>query len=61
MGPPIVIWALRDKMLRMAIPVTYALSAIVMVTLNMLQLRFSMYIGFALTIAVIGLYKALGK
>ena len=58
---PSIIWALRNKQLRVAVPTIYGFAAIVTVILNLLQIRHSMYVSFALTSGMICLYKFVGK
>jgi hypothetical protein len=58
---PFVIWALTNKNLKIAVPVIYILSAVFIVTLNVLQVRFSIYFGFTLTVVMVVLYKFIGK
>ena len=58
---PLVIWALSDKNLRVAVPVAYVFSVLVVIGLNLLNVRFSMYISFVLTALMFLLYRFFGK
>ncbi len=58
---PLVIWALSDKNLKIAVPTIYMLSIIFIVMLNLLQVRFTMYIGFGFTAVILILYRFIGK
>jgi hypothetical protein len=58
---PLFIWALRGKKLCMGITSIYASSIVLTSSLNLLQVRFSMYVSIALTVVVLTLYKAIGK
>jgi len=58
---PLVMWALKNKNLRVAVPVTYGFSVLVVIGLNLLHIRFSVYISFVLTALLLLLYRFVGK
>jgi hypothetical protein len=58
---PLVVWALRDKDLKIAVPIIYLLSIASIVALNLLEIRFAMEIGFAFTALAIFVYRFVGK
>ena len=58
---PLVIWALSDKSLKIAAPTIYLLSVAFIVVLNLLQVRFTMYIGFGVTVVMLVVYRFIGK
>jgi hypothetical protein len=58
---PLVMWAVNDKNLRVAVPVSYGFSVLVVIGLNLLHIRFSVYISVVLTAFLLLLYRFVGK
>jgi hypothetical protein len=58
---PLVIWALNDKNLKIAVPTIYMLSISLIVALNVLQVGSAMYLGFVLTVVMLIIYRFIGK
>ncbi len=58
---PLGFWALSGKNLKIAVPVIYSFSMICIALLNLLQVRFSMAIGFGFTVMLLLFYRFIGK
>lgn len=58
---PFVIWSLNGKEALIAVPTIYAASLVTVVALNVIEIRFSMFIGFGMTLFYIVLYKFFGR
>ena len=58
---PVMIWAFRDKCLRVVIPTTYVFAIFITIMLNVIQVRYSAFISFGIIIGTICIYRILSK
>lgn len=58
---PLMVWALYDKKVWVAVPVLYGVACLVIIVLNMLSIRFSELIALGVTVVALFLYRLLGK
>ena len=58
---PLMVWALHDKKLWLAVPCVYFLACLVIVVLNLIEVRFAEFIALGATAVGLLLYGLLGK
>lgn len=58
---PLLVWALHDKKLWFAVPCVYGSACLLIIVLNLLEVRFSELIALGVTAAGLFLYGLFGK